>query len=218
MALLPIIAASAVALSAISVLAASDDGFSWSQTSPSSAAYVQFAPEERTFQSIPSEFAGEETYPVYYAVKLTRDDLPSNFSFDSSKLPSHGPGWPGVYESVYLVREAYTSDSVVSTASSAWLACYFQLGFGTSGYYPLYSSSGRYWTVPTSEFPPMSADLEGDGVVWLYNFGSFLTTQSVWFNDILNFEIGGHKLVYLMASSAIFVYMGWCVVKFFVPI
>lgn len=215
MAILSVLAATAVAaIGGFSLLAVPDEGFTWSKTPPSYAEQVVFVPEGQAFFEIPYSYPENQVYPTYYVSQITRDELPANFSFDASKFPSHGPGWVGVYESIYVVREALLDASGAVSSSSAWLACYFQLGLGNSGYYPVYSDTDSFWTFPAAEFPALNAPLSGENVGWLYNFGVYLVDHATFFADILDFEIFGHKFIYLIATSAIFVYMGWCVVKF----
>lgn len=58
----------------------------------------------------------------------------------------------------------------------------------------------------------------GSDIFWLYNFGSMLSSLGTNIDSILNFKIGGYNLLFILLSSGFTFYMGWCVVKWFIPL
>ncbi len=63
--------------------------------------------------------------------------------------------------------------------------------------------------------PPVIAD----GVLpWLYSIGELLLSANNVLNDILSFSVGGVNIFYILFGSGFIIYVGWTIVKWFIPI
>lgn len=73
--------------------------------------------------------------------------------------------------------------------------------------------------IPDKYAPPVfgSSIILGTDVVWLYNVGSALFSSADIVNEILAFNIGGTNLITLLFTGGFLLYMGWTVVKWFLP-
>lgn len=88
----------------------------------------------------------------------------------------------------------------------------FQFAFYSAG-----SSLSSY--IPDDYEPPIfgSSTILGTDVIWLYNVGSALFSSAGVVNEILAFNIGGTNLITLLFTGGFLIYMGWTVVKWFLP-
>lgn len=88
----------------------------------------------------------------------------------------------------------------------------FKFAFYSAG-----SSLSSY--IPDNYEPPIfgSSIILGTDVIWLYNVGSALFSSADVVNEILAFNIGGTNLITLLFTGGFLLYMGWTVVKWFLP-
>lgn len=84
-------------------------------------------------------------------------------------------------------------------------------------FYSAGSSLSSY--IPDNYEPPIfgSSVILGTDVIWLYNVGSALFSSADVVNEILAFNIGGTNLITLLFTGGFLIYMGWTVVKWFLP-
>lgn len=74
--------------------------------------------------------------------------------------------------------------------------------------------------IPVDYIPPVigSVIIGGDDIFFLYNLGSSLSSMGKSFADIISFPIGSTNLITLLLSSGFIFYMGWCIIKWFIPL
>lgn len=63
--------------------------------------------------------------------------------------------------------------------------------------------------------PPIDEDVST--VHWLYDFGQQLSFLGSEFSSILEYKIGGVPLLLILLGSGFTLYMGWTIIKWFIP-
>lgn len=160
----------------------------------------------RVYVEAPSELP-DVTYPIYLSVKADEfsnlSDLPGGFD-------DYFPSFSSVRSFQWL--RMYASSQSELSSPDYWFLC--AVDASTAFFEPVYYGS-NVLSLPIDSLSVVTP-VEGDGVGWLYNFGQYLTSNVAWFGDVLNTEILGHNVIYLMCSSAFAVYVSWVVTKWIV--
>ena len=86
--------------------------------------------------------------------------------------------------------------------------------------------NGTYIRIPFDDLPvgivaPFGhgvSSINGTDIYWLYNLGDYLTYNGVSFSDLLNKDINGVSLLSLMFGVGFFIYVGWVVLKWVIPL
>ncbi len=152
---------------------------------------------------------------------------------------------PTVYEVDYLSKKYHITDTgfkwKLRGNDDTYLSVYAFTYQGEIDTSPLYRYYAVKWYVPPdgtlsamgdcyyldSTSLPDGLDYDrifeqplpgGTDVIWLYNFGNALASMGDSINGILNFEVGGYNFFYLILGSGFFLYMGWCIIKWFIPL
>lgn len=170
----------------------------------------------QVYVEAPSSLSAVRKFPIYLRVGevqglVSTGQLPAGF-VDYFTYPTPSSSSPGTF---YFLKLYATSASEVAEPEYQFVAV-----FETSNtfYLPVYYSRvgdeavEDVLSVALLSYYPVPSP-SGDGVGWLYNFGQFLTTQVGAFSDILNLEISGHSVIYLMCTSGFMIYASWVVIK-----
>lgn len=92
-------------------------------------------------------------------------------------------------------------------------------------YYVFVENNGdEYWRLPYSDIPEGIEDpfgssgviVSGDDVIWLYNFGDFLISNSSSVFEVLNYNVNGVSLLSVFFGAGFITYVGWVLFKFLV--
>ena len=65
---------------------------------------------------------------------------------------------------------------------------------------------------------PSPPSLDNGILLWLYSIGDLLLSANNVLNDILSFSVGGVNVFYILFGSGFLIYIGWTIVKWFIPL
>lgn len=210
--------------------------------SASSAALYKLTPNNSLGYSFKAtNLKNNKTYDLFVGYRF----LQSTYSFTdvsavSSLITSHFP--PASYNhftTSSVIYECYVSYFGIGSDTTTQLpllnldpnssvhnygsrTCSFTQCHSVTGnfkfsFYSAGSSLSSY--IPDDYEPPIfgSSTILGTDVIWLYNVGSALFSSADIVNEILAFNIGGTNLITLLFTGGFLLYMGWTVVKWFIP-
>ena len=72
------------------------------------------------------------------------------------------------------------------------------------------------WGVPSFDGNIVVPDTPGEIVIWLHGIGQTLLLNNPVF-ALLEVQIGGHSLIWLLLTTGFLVYAGWVIVKWVIP-
>ncbi len=161
---------------------------------------------------------------VFYLVEIPYTELPEDYKVE---FKNGIPTWTTDMLKFYWVRymSLYGENGKVV---SDYFVLFFSIGDNIN-FFPACSTSG-YYAVAGVEYvenyvkshttlDPSHSDLDSsDTLYWLYSFGYELFNQSSVFADILNYRIGDVSLIGLLLANGFMIYMGWTIVKWFIPL
>lgn len=134
-------------------------------------------------------------------------------------------------KNIYIYLDFYSTSSPNNVVSLDFRSSYDNYGHSVSltfrGYLPG-NPIPVYGTLPVpndyipidfiDNFAPPVFDGSDLGLIGdISDLGQTLLVSGFNFSEFLNYKVGGASILSLIIGSGIFIYMGWCIVKWFLP-
>lgn len=176
--------------------------------------YDYLYPDPLKFNGSTSKFQiYKDNYLLYYTVSVPFDFTPADYDWNSN-VSSNSVCWKITFVGYSLYVNGTYSD-------------YYTVDYNYSGYYfdkgvddgSIIVGEQILYRCPFDLTPNKAPNINaGSDIEFLYNIGSSVVELGSGINGILNYEVAGNNIMSLIFSSTIFIYIGWTVAKWLIPL